>query len=105
MIEAGEWIRSREPAPPAVLADRLAAIVSGQICADTAALAGLLAGEAARLLENLHDDRKGAEDLLVADALVTYAMEAAAEDPGEVERITVRTIETLSMVSSRGGKG
>ena len=104
MIEAGEWIRSREPAPPAVLAERLAAAVGDHRCADSSGLAELLVDEATRLLGNLHDDRKGAEDLLVADALSPYAMEAAADDPDQMERVTARTIERLAVVSTRGGQ-
>ncbi len=104
MIDAGRWISSREPAPPAVLSDRLATVVGDRSCADSQALAELLVEEAARLLATLHDGRKGAEDLLVADALITYAMEAAADEPDAIEGVAARAVQRLGAVSSRGGQ-
>lgn len=79
-----EWIASRTPAPPPALAGRIRDAV-----AEAVAGAGNEAGtdpfdvlvEAARgILETLPGGRSGALDLLAADALLSYAFEAAADD-------------------------
>jgi hypothetical protein len=79
-----EWLADRQPTPPATLAARLGEVLP----ADAAGADGCLeAGEA--LLERLLADdcaaRGSALDLLVVDALVTYAFEAAADDPTTLE--------------------
>lgn len=79
---ARTWLEERRPAQPSSLAaalDRFTAEagVAGGGVADRLADAGLLALRAA--LER-PDDRAGAFDLLAADALITYAFEAAAEE-------------------------
>ena len=65
----GAWLAGREPAPPPALAE-------------------------ARLLREAATTRESALDLLAADALVTYAFEAAADEPdtlpARVERATAR---------------
>jgi hypothetical protein len=78
------WLDARhEPAPPA-LAARMRDALKQAPAADGAAPADalLIAGEAllARLLNDGRTSREAALDLLAADALITYAFEAAAED-------------------------
>lgn len=79
-MNAREWILSRAPAPPSALASRLTEALGTQshieptdACLDAAVV---LLG---RLLGDAELGRDGAFDLLTADALVTYAFEAAAE--------------------------
>ena len=43
-------------------------------------------------------DRAGALDLLAADALVTYAFEAAADAPEELERRATEAMRRLSTI-------
>jgi hypothetical protein len=44
-------------------------------------------------------DRAGALDLLAADALVTYAFEAAADDPETLERRATTAMQRLSSIA------
>jgi hypothetical protein len=84
------WLETRDPAPPADLASKLAE------CAESApdavfagaSLAEVLGGLGTWLLRPVVAGRKPAYDtaldLLAADAFVTYAFEAAAEEGGDV---------------------
>ena len=78
-----EWIDSRSPLPPAALADALRAELAADLDAPaTDAPAVLLrAGERVlkRVLQANPQTPAIAPDLLLADALVTYAFEAVAE--------------------------
>ncbi len=78
------WLDARPVPPPALLASRVREALLDAPAAVGAAPAEalLVAGEAllARLLNAGRTSREGALDLLTADALVTYAFEAAAED-------------------------
>ena len=91
-IHAGRWLADRTPRPPAQLVDRLAAVVGDARVVDHAALAELFIERATSLLRNVRDDRSGATDLLVADALITYAMEAAAADHSRFDDIAHRAM-------------
>ena len=79
------WLREREPAPPARLAQRIDEALGQRRAADATDAAVLCVDAAEQLLyELLARDNAGREcalDLLSVDALVTYAMEAAAVDP------------------------
>ena len=79
------WLRDRAPAPPARLARRIDEALGRRREADATDAASLCVDAADHLLRALlqHDStrRECALDLLSVDALVTYAMEAAAEDP------------------------
>ena len=89
------WLADRCPTPPAALRARLRQVlpadgVDAEVC--------LRAGEAllARLLEDDCAARGSALDLLVADALVTYAFEAAADDPGSLEARAERAMTRIA---------
>lgn len=87
---ARAWLAGRMPAPPAPLRERLEDALAR---ADDAAGVPAVLAEAA--LARLHDalalgdDRAAAFELLAADALLTYAFEAAAE-------LGVDTVEALA---------
>jgi hypothetical protein len=87
----GEWLATRAPAPPAQLMRRVRDAL-GDALEDDARFAHDRCVDAAERLvaQLLRDGRTGREsapDLLAADALVTYAFEAAAGDPiGLVDR-------------------
>lgn len=55
----------------------------------------------ARLVRDGDDSRAGALDLLAIDALVTYAFEAAAEDPSRIDGLAMHAMARLSRVGSR----
>ena len=83
-----EWLGTRTPAPPPTLAERVRAVL-GPAADDDAALAAERCVDAAERLvgELLRAGRTGrasATDLLAADALVTYAFEAAADEPARL---------------------
>ena len=86
----GEWLRSREPQPPAALLARLEALLSDVLDQDASAAPAqfLAAGErlARDLVADASSTRETALELLAADALVTYAFEAGSVDPRGIER-------------------
>ncbi len=79
------WLRARLPAPPPRLTARIESVL-GDRCdapADGAADACLDAADAllGELLSRQSAGRESALDLLTVDALVTFAFEAAAQNP------------------------
>jgi uncharacterized membrane protein len=82
------WLDARRPAPPVRLRARIDAALGHALesnAADAAASC-LRAGErlARTLLRENATSRESALDLLAADALVTYAFEAASERPNDL---------------------
>lgn len=79
--DAITWLAAREPVVPAPLLEHTIGILrSAQIAED--AMPELFARSALVALQRaagLGDDRTAAADLLAADALLTWAFEAAAE--------------------------
>ena len=85
----GAWIEGRSPEAPDALRAHMRALVAGRreldglpiaealLAAGETALARVLAAEGGA-------GRETALDLLAADAFVTYAFEAAADEPGTV---------------------
>jgi VIT1/CCC1 family predicted Fe2+/Mn2+ transporter len=86
-MTAAGWLQERIDGSPALLRSRLAEVVAG--LGEKGDLAGALLAAAGAELEGVRgrlDEREAAFDLLVADALLTLACEAAAfSDPATVE--------------------
>jgi hypothetical protein len=82
-ILLADWLATRTPQPPAALVDRMKKIVGVQSCAESE-LSNALVDAAVTVFDDLTDDRASAIDLLAADALITYAMQASADS--DVER-------------------
>ena len=81
------WLATREPAPPPALAVRLgepARVASGEVSHPEALLVAA-GGVLMRLLRARETARGSALELLAADALATYAMEAQGESPDSLE--------------------
>lgn len=78
-VDAGEWLRAREPVAPSSLVERMSAALDVVPSVGNAWEDLLAAGIAALDRALANDDRSTALDLLAADALLTYAAEAAAE--------------------------
>ena len=83
------WIDAYTPPPPAVLAERIRALVTPRIPAGrtTPGPDEFMDAADALLHELLRGEctsRASAIDLLVVDALVTYAFEVASTDPARV---------------------
>lgn len=93
-----EWLAARQPRPPAALASRIRDLLP-DAPADAALPETLVAAADAALRELLRRparDRAVALDLLAADALATYAFEAAADEPETIERRATEAIRGLS---------
>lgn len=108
-MTVGEWLNARTPAPPERLRGALREALGPALAAD-AALAGAATLDAAeRLLQRTLAAgcraRSDAVGLLVADALVTYAFEAAADEPeslGERAAQAVRRLAGLAAAPAAG---
>lgn len=88
MTALAEWIVSRRPAPPADLAARVR--VEGGIAAFDVALSDVGCDRLGQARARPGRVRESAFRLLEADALITYACEAALETedpPGALRRI------------------
>jgi len=98
------WLAERQPAPPAALVRRIREALgdSAEREATVAADVCLAAGE--RLLATVLGDedasRDYALDLLTADALVTYAFEAASETPGELAARAARAMMNIASLGA-----
>jgi hypothetical protein len=89
------WLASRTPAPPPHLASRLAEI-AGETAFDDAHAADVLLGKGIDTLRSALSDRDGALDLLAADALITYAMEAAADNCATMDEAAAEAIQRIA---------
>jgi hypothetical protein len=88
----GEWLATRTPAPPPQLMRRVRDALGAAVDDDAAFATDRCVDAAETLVAALLRDgrtaRDSAPELLAADALVTYAFEAAADDPGGLQRRT-----------------
>ena len=96
-----EWLRSRSPGPPAALSARLDAVLAGSLAepAERVPDLFLVASEClvAELLRSGCTSRDSALDLLTADALLTYAFEAAGADIVTIGR---RASEAMTRIAA-----
>lgn len=100
----GEWLDARDPAPPVALADALRAELDAALGLELseAPAALLKAGERVlkRVLEAEPQTPAVAPDLLLADALVTYAFEAVAESTADADRLARDAMARLGAMGS-----
>ena len=84
------WLDARRPVPPAALRDRIDAALGRDLDAEVGEVTDTLLAAGERIVRSLLDadatSRGSAIDLLAADALVTYAFEAASERPAGLSR-------------------
>jgi hypothetical protein len=99
-----EWLDTRRPAPPPQLAARLRELTADQAFETENDLSDKLIAISADLLKHIGDDRSAATDLLAADALITYAMESAAESCVDIEAIAIDASMRIAAIASIGGK-
>ena len=94
-LSIADWLAMRTPAAPVALQDVLRELVGNTQCTPRE-LPSTLVRIAARLFDKLGDSRESAALLLAADALITYAMEAAAdagvEDAADVAMKTIGSV-------------
>jgi hypothetical protein len=103
-VNLRDWLARREPSPPRVLQERVEALaLAVPDVPDDPSGSLLAAAEAAlaQLARRSPGDRASALDLLAVDALVTYAMEHAAQTPDELPGIAERAMSRLSGAASR----
>lgn len=99
-VTVGEWFDRLDPAPPPALHQRLRELVAASATRSVRDVpeACLDAGE--RLLDALltsgSTSRATALDLLAVDALITYAFQAAADDPSRLEERTARAMTRIA---------
>jgi hypothetical protein len=99
-----EWLGEREPAPPDALLLRLREALGADAGRDAgdAAAACLAAGERllARVLHEGEASRDHALDLLAADALVTYAFEAASARPVALPALATQAMARMASLGA-----
>ena len=95
-----DWLATREPPPPPELAAHIAALTR-DIESDRAELPQTLVSVAKKILASLGDGRESANDLLAADALVTYAVEAAAEECADLDAFSTESAALLSRIGGQ----
>ena len=95
------WLASREPAAPAELAARLERCVAalpeerlGDTMTRAMSALGVFALEGSLAKGETGDE--AAMDLLTADAFVTYAFEAAAEEGLDVNPVAAKLLEEVA---------
>lgn len=100
---AGAWVAAHAEQPPAALRARLDAMLSsahGDERSAPVSTALLDAGQTLlrSILSSGSTQRDAALDLLTADALVTYAFEAAADDPASLDAHAARAMRAIAAV-------
>ena len=99
---AGEWVAAHAEQPPAALRVRLDAILNASDESSTTPVAVALLGAGEALLVSILGSgctqRDAALDLLTADALVTYAFEAAADDPAILDARAASAMRAIAAV-------
>lgn len=89
-MTVGGWLNAREPAPPRRLAARIEVAIRDRAEQPATTATDSLLDACESLLRDVvarpSAGRESALDLLAADALATYALEAAADAPGSLER-------------------
>ena len=109
MTTLGAWLEAREPAPPPALAARAREVLdeTGALQLQRSPAALLEAAETllARMLRDGCDTRGSALDLLVADALVTWAFESAAERDDDLRALAIDAMSRIaSMAAATAGR-
>ncbi len=99
-----DWLDARSPAPPPALRARLDAVLRDETRRDARDTADVCLGAAEKLVADLLrtacTTRESALDLLAADALVTYAFEAAAESPVELAARASRAMQRMAALGA-----
>jgi hypothetical protein len=101
-VSLDDWLSSRTPVAPPALAAR-AREMAAQHGHRTLPPSDTLLAAAERAMRALMRDgcmaRESALDLLAVDALVTYAFEAAADDPLTLERRAAEALQRIAALA------
>jgi hypothetical protein len=94
------WVAARTPEAPgelrAHMARDLGAAADGSADAVAEALLQACEGALDRVLRSADAERETALDLLSADAYVTYAFEAAADDPSRIAALAEQAMRRIA---------
>jgi hypothetical protein len=99
-----EWIQGAEPSAPAALVERVAAVLRAHPEWDALPVAEALTNAGEVLLGVVlglspASARESALDLLAADACVTWAFEAAADDPATLPARAQEAMQRIAEVA------
>lgn len=107
-----QWLDLRQPVPPPALRARIDSALGPDLRAESGDPCETLLSAGERLVRQLlagaATSRDSALDLLAADALVTYAFEAASERPAELRQraaAAMARIATLAEASDERTPG
>lgn len=106
-MTVGEWLAQRTPVPPDALRERLAYRLGASGAAPIASAGEICAAAGVAVVESLiasdFSARQHAIDLLAAAALITYAIERAAESAtdfaSEMDALVARVAGVAGQVS------
>jgi hypothetical protein len=101
-VTVGAWLAGRTPPPPDLLRSRIVMALGDALDRDVAETDRVCLEAAERVLARQFGagggQRSDAADLLAADALVTYALEFAADAPERFEEHATRAIERFGQL-------
>jgi hypothetical protein len=107
-VTVADWLDARSPAPPAQLVDRLRAALGPALVRDAAEVPQAFVDAAETLLVTLVRvgcaSRDRALDLLAVDALVTYAFEAASDDPESLDARAHHAMRRLAEIAAQASR-
>ena len=99
-MNLADWLRQRTPTPPARLLANVQRTLGDRCDRDASDAAGLCIDAAEELVRELlarpSAGRESALDVLTVDALVTYAFEAASDDPDSLGERAERAMARLA---------
>ena len=108
-MTVGEWLARREPKAPPALSARLLQALGDELEAEASGAADVFLQSAERLLGALLrgdcHTREAALELLTADALVTYAFEAASEHPADLVPRALDAMRRIAALDARLPEG
>ena len=101
------WLASRQPPAPDALQARLAVLVDAHPEWEGVPLPDAMLAAGEELLQAViaapSKDRRSALDLLAADACVTYAFEAAADEPSRLVELAESSMQRIARVAAGSG--
>ena len=102
-LTIAQWLDGRQPVPPPALGARLRELLGDASTRDARETADVCLAAGERVLDALlraePPSRDMALDLLAADALVTYAFEAATTEPEALEQRAAAAMERISALA------
>lgn len=102
-VTVGEWLTQVQPEPPKALAEQLQQLIAAHAARPVQDVPEVFLAVGEALLQTMvasgSTSRETALALLSVDALVTYAFEAAAADPGRLEERAANAMRRISALA------